>query len=82
MRCMRSTAQPRHAAESRVHGIHGCRAGTPVCALISNAAGSRESDAGVVSPISTFSRVVGAAHTSGAGEGWGRQPRSAACLYL
>ena len=65
-------SQPRHAAGSRAHGIRGCRADTPVCALISNAAGSRERDVGVVSPVGTFWRVVGAAHTSGAGEGWGQ----------
>lgn len=69
---MCSMAQPQHATGSRVPGIRGCRADTPVCALISNAARSHEYDVGVVSPIGTFSRVVGAAHTSGAGEGWGQ----------
>lgn len=58
-------------------GVHGCRAGTPVCDLIPNAAGSRERDVGMVSPIGTFSPAVGTAQTSG---GW--QPCSAASLYL
>lgn len=68
---MFSMAQAQHALGSRVHGICGCRAGTPIYAIISNAAGSHECDVGVASPISTFLQVVGEAHRSGAGEGLG-----------
>lgn len=60
----------------------GCRAGTPVCALSSDAARSRERNMGVVSPIGTFSLVLGAAHTRGAGEGRGAAAVLTACLGL
>lgn len=71
---------------SRMLGTGGCRADTPLCALVSQAATSSECDTGVVSPISTFShwwwgQPSHLGQRSHLGRGLG-QPHSAACLDL
>lgn len=48
-------------------GVRGCRAGTPVCDLIPNAAGSRERDVGMVSPTAPSRLLWGQHRHLGAG---------------